>query len=193
MSFSRIIIEQRLADLELALKRQEELITSQRDAIKNLRDLIQLDQNIVSNIVTGGMEHGTPTILHHSSSNASVASMYHSTYSSNHADASISHLNLPMAPPIAPMTLPRPTHTPNNAESSPPGTASILGQRGYISFQDSQLDQSSQDVSALSYGGNSMIGSSYSKRARLEVSICYFSCFWFRRCLFFVSPLGVDE
>lgn len=43
MSCSRVIIEQRLADLELALKRQEELILSQRDAIRNLRDLIALD------------------------------------------------------------------------------------------------------------------------------------------------------
>lgn len=43
MSCSRVIIEQRLADLELALKRQEELIVSQRDAIRNLRDLIALD------------------------------------------------------------------------------------------------------------------------------------------------------
>jgi hypothetical protein len=40
---SRVIIEQQLADLELALCRQEELISSQREAIKGLRELITLE------------------------------------------------------------------------------------------------------------------------------------------------------
>jgi hypothetical protein len=37
---SRVIIEQRLSDIELALKRQEELIYTQRDALRCLRDFI---------------------------------------------------------------------------------------------------------------------------------------------------------
>lgn len=40
---SRLIIEQRLADLELALTRQEELVVSQREAIRGLRELIELE------------------------------------------------------------------------------------------------------------------------------------------------------
>ena len=40
---SRVIIEQKLADLELALVRQEELMQSQRDAIRGLRDLISME------------------------------------------------------------------------------------------------------------------------------------------------------
>lgn len=43
MSISRVIIEQRLADLEIALNRQEELIKTQKEALRNLRELIALD------------------------------------------------------------------------------------------------------------------------------------------------------
>lgn len=41
--FSRIIIEQKLADLELALARQDELIKSQREVIRGLKELIVLE------------------------------------------------------------------------------------------------------------------------------------------------------
>lgn len=41
--FSRIIIEQKLADLELALARQDELIKSQREVIRGLKDLISME------------------------------------------------------------------------------------------------------------------------------------------------------
>jgi hypothetical protein len=40
---SRVIVEQRLSDLELALDRQEELILSQRNVLKSLRELIFLE------------------------------------------------------------------------------------------------------------------------------------------------------
>jgi hypothetical protein len=40
---SRVIIEQKLADLELALVRQEELMQSQRETIRGLRDLITME------------------------------------------------------------------------------------------------------------------------------------------------------
>jgi hypothetical protein len=39
----RIIIEQQIADLELALARQEELIKSQRNVLKHLKDLILME------------------------------------------------------------------------------------------------------------------------------------------------------
>lgn len=39
----RLIIEQQIADLELALSRQEELIKSQKNVLKHLKDLIVMD------------------------------------------------------------------------------------------------------------------------------------------------------
>lgn len=50
MSVSRVIIEQRLSDLEIALNRQEELIKTQKDALKNLRELIALEPPAVVEI-----------------------------------------------------------------------------------------------------------------------------------------------
>ncbi len=40
MMCSRVVIEQKIADLEIALNRQEELIRSQRDVLRGLKDLI---------------------------------------------------------------------------------------------------------------------------------------------------------
>jgi len=42
---SRVIIEQKIADLELALNRQEELIRSQKDVLRSLKDLITNEYN----------------------------------------------------------------------------------------------------------------------------------------------------
>jgi hypothetical protein len=172
MSCSRVIIEQRLADLELALKRQEELISSQRDAIRNLRDLIALDQNYSSNSMDA--VNNSMNVPHLNNGHL---------YSNSNNNASFTSLS-------APMSLPRPNnhnnilhpHDTNSPAALVPAqliasnTNSFLGQRGYPSFiadASVQYDQhqSIPDVSStslLAQGTPANVG----KRARLEVEVC---------------------
>lgn len=164
MSFSRIIIEQRLADLELALKRQEELIDSQRDAIRNLRDLIARDQlsNGLANVAVPPATHV-----------AEVATPLQGTvmnppgpYSYGIIDPATGHVNYSMPPPHSAVQMARPSPSPN-VSAVAPANSNLLGQRTFSVAQESHLD-SSQDMSMVS-ASSSAPGSAVKRMRLLEV------------------------
>lgn len=164
MSFSRIIIEQRLADLELALKRQEELIDSQRDAIRNLRDLIARDQlsNGLATIAVPPPTHvaEVKTPLQGTAMNPS------GPYAYGIVDPTTGHVNYAMPPPHSAAQMARPSPSPSVSVAAP-ATGHALGPRTFSATQESHLDNS-QDISMVS-ASSSAPGSTVKRMRLLEV------------------------
>lgn len=161
MSFSRIIIEQRLADLELALKRQEELIDSQRDAIRTLRDLIARDQ-----LSNGLATVAIPPPAHVPEVNTPLQGTPMNPpgpYAYGIVDPTTGHVNYAMPPPHSAAQMTRPSPSPSVSVAAP----ATLGPRTFTVAQESHLD-SSQDMSMVS-ASSSAPGSTVKRMRLLEV------------------------
>lgn len=167
MSCSRVIIEQRLADLELALKRQEELISSQKDAIRNLRDLIFVDQqntghtnmSSVSDVVAHASSGMVPP---HHMAPSSVGYSTNPMNTSNAYDASVHQMSLPFA--ATPMNLPRlsqsnntsmmmmsPNTAMHNNTINSAHNASVLGQRSFAAYTNNNSNNSAVNNSQVDF------------------------------------------